>query len=228
MGGWSAGLFRRAYYLSYMSGPDAMFLEANDYTTNGSTVINGRSYTPFGTELRSFNEFAFNRHPAADRGTPHVPIAVMKDHNSFWEPKYGRWNQNRAVWYQQMDANGGENMLFNLYDLIYPGYNTWGSTTDTTEPMGSGRWGEQFNILTEKADTAALAGHKVILLSTNAVVDATLQAKLAAFAQSGGIVVINAKQLSGTAHRVIDRCTSHGNRAIQRHDHLGLGFFCDQ
>ena len=55
---------------------------------------------------------------------PHVPIAIVKDHNSFWEPKFGQFAQSRAVWYLQMSANDGENMLYNLYDLIWPSYNT--------------------------------------------------------------------------------------------------------
>lgn len=198
-GGWSEAVCKTHYHLMYMSGADMIMQEAHDYESNGTTSINGRGYTPAGVGIKNFSNYALVRHP--QRGTAHVPIAIMKDHISFWELLWGPFGQGRAVWYQQMGANGGENMLYNLWALIYPGYNTWGTSGTAAEPVGSGRWGEQFDVLTEKCSAAVMsASYKVIMLSVDTPMDATLQAKLNTFASAGGIVVINQKQLSGTAH----------------------------
>lgn len=196
IGGWSNSCYRKHFYLSYFAGADLVFIEGIDYS--GQVNINGRFYIPLANEIRSFNDFAMNRHTT--RGVAHVPVAVMKDHISAWEPRYGQFSQQRAVWYLQMPANAGEHMMYNLWDLIYPNYSVWATSTSTTEPWGSGRWGEQFDVITERATAAAMGNYKAVILSNNTVMDATLQAKLATFAQNGGIVIINAKQLTGTAH----------------------------
>lgn len=211
VGGWTAGTYKRTYYLEYMSGPDLIIEEAANYTLNGTTNINGRLYTPFGVTWRDFCDFAMVRHPYRDRGTPHVPIAIMKDHISFFEPRYGQFNTGRGVWYQQMTANGGENMLHNLMNMLYPNYHLWGSSTTTAEPWGSARWGEQFDVITERITNGPLNNYKAVIVSMNTVMDATLQAKLDVFARSGGIVVINAKQLTGTGHQSLTGITLVGS-----------------
>ena len=199
--GWSDATYKRHLYLSYMSGPDALFVEAGDYNTNGVTNINGRIYNPLGTRLQSFCNFALVRH--AQRGVPYVPIAIMKDHITFLEPRSGQWTQGREVWCFQMSPNGGENMVHNLLDMLYPNYSTWATSTTAAEPWGSGRWGEQFDIVTDRASNSALGNYRVALIATNAVMDSAMQSKLTAYAQAGGIVVLNAKQLTGTAHETL-------------------------
>jgi hypothetical protein len=207
--GWSAATYKRHYYLSYAIGSDVLMEEAADHMSGGTTNINGRNYTPFGVTLRDFCNCAIVRHP--QRGIPHVPIAIMKDHISNLEPRFGQWNQGRGVWIQQMSANNGENMVHNLLDLLYPNYATASSSTTTAEPWGTGRWGEQFDFLTEKCSAAVMStNYRVVMLSTNATMDATLQTKLDTFVQGGGILVINAKQLTGTAHQTFTGVTVTG------------------
>lgn len=192
--GWSNSSYRRHFYLSFFGGADTILLEGVNLNLHGSVNINGRTYTPLATEIKNFNDFAFTRHAA--RGVPHVPVAVMKDHITAWEPRWGLYNQGRYVWYAQMAANAGENMLHNLWDWIYPNYATWGSSETTTEPWGSGRWGEQFDIITERITGTRLQSYPAVILSMNAVMDSNLQALLDAYVRAGGIAVINAKQLS--------------------------------
>lgn len=206
--GWSAATYKRHYYISWMSGADVLMEEGADHTTNGNTNINGRLYTPFGVTLRDFCNCALVRHP--QRGVPHVPVAIMKDHIAWVEPRYGQFNQGRGTWYGQISPNAGENMLHNLLDLCYPNYSVWGSSTTTAEPWGSGRWGEQFDVLTERASATVMANYPVVLLSMNTPMDATLQAKLDTFVRAGGILVINAKQLTGSAHSALTGVTVTG------------------
>lgn len=196
--GWSNATYKRSFYLTYFGGADLLFLEGISYELNGSVNINGRLYIPLATEIRNFNDFALNRHP--QRGVAHVPVAVMKDHITQWEPMYGQFSQGRSVWYRTLPANAGENMMFNLWNLIYPNYNQWGTSTTTTEPWGSGRWGEQFDVITERITSTPMSQYRAVIVSMNTVMDATLQAKFNTYVQAGGIVVINAKQLSGTGH----------------------------
>lgn len=209
-GGWTPATYKRIRHLSYMMGADIIAEEANVWSGSTNT-FNGHGYNPSGAEMRTFCDFAFNRHPYAHRGIPHVPIAIMKDHISFFEPRHGQFNQSRNVWWGQMGANAGENMLHSMMDMIWPNYNTWGSsTTLTPEPMGQGRFGEQFDFLTERASAAVMSDYKVIIICMNTAMDATLQGKLNTFVSGGGILVINAKQLTGTAHSTLTGITTTG------------------
>lgn len=206
--GWTNSTFKRTFYLAYFAGSDCILLEGANLSANGTVNINGRLYIPLCTEIRNFNDFAINRHTT--RGIPHVPVAVMQDHLVDWEPNYGQFNQSRRLWYNVIPCNEGEKMMHNLWDLIYPNYSLWGSSTSTTEPWGSGRWGEQFDVVTERISASAMGYYRAIILAGNTVMDSTLQAKLATYAANGGTVIISAKQLSGTAHSTLTGITTTG------------------
>lgn len=205
-GGWTVGTYKRSLYLCWATGCDLLISEAANFNLNGATTINGRTYNPFAVTFKDFNDFAVTRHPFAQRGRPHVPVAILKDHITLLEPRFGQFNTGRFVWYFQMAANAGENMLFSLLDTLYPNYHLWGSSTTTAEPWGTGKWGEQFDVLTDRAGVAPLSTYPAVLVATNATVDATLQAKLDAYARAGGLVVLNAKQL-GTGHETLTGVT---------------------
>jgi hypothetical protein len=120
--GWSTATFKRNMYITYMSGANIMHNEAAEYTTG---AVSGHSLNPLGETVQAFYNFAITRHP--DRGTPFVPMALMQEHYSGFEPKFGEWMQGNGKWYWQNGYTQGDTMLANLFSLIYPNYNAWGT-----------------------------------------------------------------------------------------------------
>jgi hypothetical protein len=120
-------------------------------------------------------------------------------------------------------------MVSNLFSLVYPKYNTWGTIRNTTapvvlnadgsinisatqtayqqaiaggadprpwEPFGSSTWGETFDVITNQASLAALQRYKAIVLATGVPVSDTFLSTLTQYVNQGGILVLNAKQMS--------------------------------
>jgi hypothetical protein len=224
--GWSTATFKRNMYISYMGGANLIHNEAADYTTGAAS---GSSLNPLGQTVQQFYDFAVTRHP--NRGTPYVPMAVMQDHDSGLEPKFGEWMQGASKWYWTHPYSQGDTMFANLLGVIYPNYNAWGtlpsgapkvlntdgsinvSSTFTAyqqalasgsdprhwEPMGNSRWGETFDIITSQASLAAMQRYRAIVLAIDGPVTDALLATLTQYVQQGGIVVLNAKQLTASA-----------------------------
>lgn len=125
--GWSTSTFKRHYYMAYMGGANIIHNEAVDYYAGAAS---GSSLNPLGQTVQQFYGFAVTRHP--NRGTPYVPAALMEEHTSGFEPKFGEWMQVNGTWYWQNGYTQGDQFFANLLSVVYPGYNTWG-----TLPSGS-------------------------------------------------------------------------------------------
>jgi hypothetical protein len=224
--GWSTSTFKRNMFISYMGGANVLHVEATDYTTGAAP---GQTLNPQGLLMQQFYDFAVTRHP--NRGMPYVPMAIMQDHYSGFEPKYGEWQQWPYKWYWNIPYSQGDTMLANLLSLIYPNYNLWGTlpagspkvlNTDGSinisatqsayqnalaskadprpwEPMGSSQWGETFDFITNQSSLAPLLKYKVIVLATGAPMSDTLLGTLSQYVHQGGILVLNALQLSANA-----------------------------
>src|SRR5262249_16008412 len=143
----------------------------------------------------------------------------------------------------------GDQMLANLFSLIYPNYNLWGTlpsgspkvlnsggsinvSASTTayrqalaagqdprpwEPMGNSRWGETFNIITNQCPLASLFNYKVVVLATGVPMSDALLSTLSQYVQQGGILILNALQLSTNAQTLagVDLSTSRASAASE-------------
>ena len=111
-GGWSPSYLRRHMYAAYMAGAHILQIEPTVYYgADGSA-------NPFGLTVKRFADFALRRHP--DVGTPVVPTALMLDVHSGFDPKHGPYNQQHAVWYQDIAYSSGDFMIDNFLKLAYP------------------------------------------------------------------------------------------------------------
>jgi hypothetical protein len=224
--GWSTATFKRDMYMTYMGGANIMHNEAADYTGGAAS---GHTLNPLGETVQAFYNFAVTRHP--NRGTPFVPMALVQEHYSGFEPKFGEWLQVSSKWYYANPYTQGDKMLSNLLGLIYPNYNKWGtlppgapkvlnsdgsiniSATFTAydqalangsdprpwEPFGNSTWGETFDIITNQASLTAMQGYKVIVLATGVPVSDAFLSTLTQYVNAGGILVLNAKQMSANS-----------------------------
>lgn len=232
LSGWSPSTFERILYAAFMGGADIVLNEAAQYESGpgpvGSAVLGapGVVLNPLGETLRSFADFSLRRHPG--RGTPHVPIAVVQDHASGFEPRFGEFDQESATWYRQIPYTPGDTMFSGILDLAYPGHDTWGTIVPGApwerrgalgnldvpasqaayrqaladggdprvwEPMGSTRWGESLDVLTDRADLSTLEQYDVVVLATGGPLSSALLADLDGYVRAGGTLVVNARQL---------------------------------
>lgn len=203
--GWSANNTKKHLYMAWGAGARQVLSEAFDHNQGPAS---GQTYNPTGLVYQAFNDFTQTRHPAAQRPPAHVPLAFIKDHISALEPQYGQFNQGRAVWYFQFSANAGENLCFNLINTAYPNNSTWGTNTTTGEPIGGTKWGEQFDFVTDRVAEAKLKAYDVAFLATNDAAGVNIPlGTLEGFVRDGGVLVLNAKQLTGTAHQTLTGIT---------------------
>jgi hypothetical protein len=119
--GWSPSMFERSMYAAYMAGADVILNEAANY--GSGTADSGRN--PLGVVVGNFADFSLRRHP--DRGAPEVPMAILQDHFSGYEPQFGEFDQDPRKWYRQNPYTPGDRMFSGLLDVAYPGYKTWGT-----------------------------------------------------------------------------------------------------
>ena len=70
---------------------------------------------------KEFADFALVRHP--DVGRPAVPLALLVDHNTGFDPKHWVYNQANQVSYGDVPYSDGDFMTDNFLRLAYP--NRW-------------------------------------------------------------------------------------------------------
>lgn len=221
--GWSPSTFERHMFASFMAGADLFHNEAVAYESGTSPD----GLNPLGRVVRDFHDFALRRH--ADRGTPHVPVAVVQDHHSGFEPRFGAFDQARQKWYRLNPYTEGDTTLDALLEVAYPGHATWGTIVEGApwyvegadglvdvaasqaayrealaggadprpwEVMGSTRWGESLDVLTDRAGLDVLDRYGLVVLATSGPPPPALRRDLAAYVDAGGQVLLNPRQWS--------------------------------
>lgn len=221
--GWSPSMFERSMYAAYMAGADVILNEAAIYGYGArDTGLN-----PLGTVVRDFADFSLRRHP--DRGVPEVPMAILQNHFSGYEPQFGEFDQHPLKWYRNNPFTPGDRMFTGLLDLAFPGHRAWGTivpnapwqvadaygTVDVHatqdayrralaepnadprmwEPMGTTRWGESMDVITDHAGLDTLLRYRIVVLANSGPLTADLIAELKEYVKRGGTVVVNASQL---------------------------------
>ena len=206
-GGWSSSYLRRHMYSAYMAGAHILQIEPTLYYVPGGSTLN-----PFGLEVKRFADFALKRHPRL--GSPVVPMALMLDAHSGFDTKHGPYNQQSAVWYQDIAYSSGDFMIDNFLKRAYPdhwrhgtmpgapfstpaGYRAFlasGGDPRPFEPMPVTRWGDAFDVTLHTATSSSLRRYKVIALLGDVVIDARLRQILQSWVQAGGTLVVNVRQ----------------------------------
>jgi hypothetical protein len=141
-------------------------------------------------------------------------MALILDVHSGFDTKHGPYNQQHAVWYQDIPYAPGDFMIDNFLKLAYPGHWRHGTTPGAQfstpagyrrflasggdprpyEPMPSTRWGDTFDVLLSNATSSSLARYRVIVLVGGVVIDTRLRGVLQSWVQAGGTLVVNARQ----------------------------------
>ena len=175
------------------------------------------SLTPHGEMGRQFSDFVFKRHP--DRGTTHVPVAVMLEHDHGWDPfARPRIGALDVVW-GCIPFTAGDHMVDNFFRAAFPdfeknykgsaGRGPWKTMKDVDQAIRSGfdtrpyeskclthsRWGDSFDVILEDCPPEALNDYPVVMLLGDIELKGRLLERLKAYVEGGGVLVANVAQI---------------------------------
>jgi hypothetical protein len=213
-GGWSPDYLRRHLYAAFLAGANVVQLEP------AVTEAPGGAPNPLGLAVRDFADFALRRHP--DPGRPVVPIALLIPAHGGFDPRHGVHDQGEAVWYGDIPWSDGDRMVAALLDLAFPGHRRHGLAPGSPfadakgapdpdafrdflaaggdprpfEPTPTARHGLGLDVLADGAPLPVLLRYRAVVVAGDVVLGPALRDRLAAFARAGGVLVLNARQVT--------------------------------
>ena len=192
----SLSWYRKNYYLYYMAGASAIYIEQGfDQFFKPGPGEHPYQLNPLGRITDEFVRFA-EKHP--DRGTPYTPVAFLLD------PAHGFEMTDYPHWpFEVSQIDRGDRALRELFGVAYyPGLVVEGEPAIADrQPFVSGVFGDIFDVLT--AADGPDSRIKNLLPSYRAVVaggriewSAEWVKRLEEYVRNGGTVVINAAQIN--------------------------------
>jgi hypothetical protein len=180
----SLSWYRKSYYLYYMAGASAIYLEqGGDQFFKPGPGEHPFQLNPLGRITDEFIRFA-EKH--TDRGTPYTPIAFLLD------PAHGFEMTDYPQWpFEVAQIDRGDRALRELFGVAYfPGLVVEGEPAMADrQPFVSGVFGDIFDVLTTNATD--FGGYRAVVLGARA----GWNQKLDQYVRSGGTVVLNASQI---------------------------------
>ena len=193
----SLSWYRKSYYLYYMAGASAIYLEqGGDQFFKPGPGEHPFQLNPLGRITDEFVRFA-EKHP--DRGAPYTPVAFLLD------PAHGFEMTDYPHWpFEVSQIDRGDRALRELFGVAYyPGLVVEGEPAIADrQPFVSGVFGDIFDVLTAADVQGSRSKIESLLPSYRAVVvggriewSAEWIQRLTNYVRNGGTVVINAAQI---------------------------------
>ena len=188
----SLSWYRKSYYLYYMSGASAIYLEqGGDQFFKPGPGENPLQLNPLGRITDEFMRFA-EKH--TDRGTPYTPIAFLLD------PAHGFEMTDYPQWpFEVSQIDRSDRALRELFGVAYyPGLVVEGEPAMADrQPFVAGVFGDIFDVLT--TDNTNFSGYRAVVLGGRA----EWNRSLGEYVRNGGSVVLNAAQVKNVPEAVI-------------------------
>jgi hypothetical protein len=193
----SLSWYRKNYYLYYMAGASAIYLEqGQDQFFKPGPGEHPFQLNPLGRITDEFVRFA-EKHP--DRGTPYTPVAFLLDPaNGFEMTDYPHWP------FEVSQIDRGDRALRELFGVAYyPGLVVEGEPAIADrQPFISGVFGDIFDVLTAADVRGSRSKIQTLLPAYRAIVvggrvewsDEWIQ-RINEYVRNGGTLVINAAQI---------------------------------
>jgi hypothetical protein len=193
----SLSWYRKNYYLYYMAGASAIYLEqGQDQFFKPGPGDNPFQLNPLGRITDEFMRFA-EKYP--ERGTPYTPVAFLLD------PAHGFEMTDYPQWpFEVSQIDRGDRALRELFGVAYyPGLVVEGEPAMADrQPFVAGIFGDIFDVLTAADVQGSRSKVQTLLPSYRAVVvggriDWSNEwiARLNDYVRNGGTVVLNAAQI---------------------------------
>ncbi len=188
----SLSWYRKSYYLYYMSGASAIYLEqGGDQFFKPGPGENPLQLNPLGRITEEFMRFA-EKHP--DRGTPYTPIAFLLD------PAHGFEMTDYPQWpFEVSQIDRSDRALRELFGVAYyPGLVVEGEPAIADrQPFVAGVFGDIFDVFTTEAKD--FNGYRAIVLGGRAEWNQGLNE----YVRNGGSVVLNAAQIKNVPPQLL-------------------------
>nr|MDQ2937094.1 hypothetical protein [Acidobacteriota bacterium] len=193
----SLSWYRKSYYLYYMSGASAIYLEqGHDQFFKPGPGDNPFQLNPLGRITDEFMRFA-EKHP--DRGTPYTPVAFLLDPAHGWEmTDYPQWP------FGVSQINRGDRALRELFGVAYyPGLVNEGEpATADRQAFVNGIFGDIFDVVVASEAKPAsrplaspLDPYRAIVVGGRIEWSPQWIQRLTDYVKSGGTIVLNATQI---------------------------------
>lgn len=208
----SLSWYRKSYFLYYMSGASAIYLEqGGDQFFKPGPGEHPFQLNPLGRITQEFMRFA-EKHP--DRGTPFTPVAFLLD------PAHGFEMTDYPHWpFGVSQISRSDRALRELFGTAYyPGLVVEGEpASGDRQAFVSGVFGDIFDVLVANEDQrptrtgqnqihasqrlpvspSLLSSYRVVVVGGQIDWSASWIAKLQDYVRNGGVVVLNAAQVKG-------------------------------
>ena len=195
----SMSWYRKNYFLYYMSGASAIYLEqGHDQFFKPGPGDHPFQLNPLGRITDEFLRFA-EKHP--DRGTPYTPIAFLLD------PAHGFEMTDYPQWpFEVSQIDRGDRALRELFGAAYyPALVVEGEpATADRQAFVSGVFGDVFDVLTATDGVKpALGAYRAVVVGGRIEWSAEWTQKVADYVRNGGTVVLNAAQIKGVPAQLL-------------------------
>jgi hypothetical protein len=195
----SLAWYRKSYYLYYMAGASAIYLEqGHDQFFKPGPGEHPFQLNPLGHITDEFMRFA-EKH--TERGTPYTPIAFLLDPAHGWEmTDYPQWP------FGVSQINKSDRALRELFGAAYyPGPVTEGepATADRQAHVAS-IFGDIFDVLVaSETRRDAIDGYRALVVGGRVEWSRGWAIKLEDYVRKGGVLVINAAQVKGLSAELL-------------------------
>jgi len=208
----SLSWYRKSYYLYYMSGASAIYLEqGQDQFFKPGPGENPLQLNPLGRITEEFMRFA-EKHP--DRGTPYTPITFLLD------PAHGFEMTDYPQWpFEVSQIDRSDRALRELFGVAYfPGLVVEGEPAIADrQPFISSPFGDVFDVMVAsdsasgKAETSGRTGetasgripYRAVVVGGRIEWSPNWIQKLTDYVRNGGTVFLNAAQIKGLPEQLL-------------------------
>ena len=195
----SLSWYRKNYFLYYMSGASAIYLEqGQDQFFKPGPGEHAFQLNPLGRITDEFMRFA-EKH--ADRGTPYTPIAFLLD------PAHGFEMTDYPQWpFEVSQIDRGDRALRELFGAAYyPALVVEGEpATADRQAFVSGSFGDIFDVLTATDGSKfSLSAYRAVVVGGRIEWSPEWIQKVTDYVRNGGTVVLNAAQIKGAPAQLL-------------------------
>jgi hypothetical protein len=195
----SMSWYRKNYFLYYMSGASAIYLEqGHDQFFKPGPGEHPFQLNPLGRITDEFMRFV-EKHP--DRGTPYTPIAFLLD------PAHGFEMTDYPQWpFEVSQIDRGDRALRELFGAAYyPALVVEGEpATADRQPFVSGVFGDIFDVLTATDGAKSpLSAYRAVVVGGRLEWSPEWIHRVTDYVRNGGTVVLNAAQIKGVPAQLL-------------------------
>jgi hypothetical protein len=189
----SLSWYRKSYYLYYMAGASAIYLEQGfDQFFKPGPGEHPFQLNPVGRITDEFVRFADHH---KDRGTPYTPVAFLLDPAHGWdETDYPQWS------YGVVPQERRDRALRELFGAAYyPALVTEGEpATADRQAYVNGIFGDIFDVLVASDERReAVDSYRAVVVGGRVEWSPAWAAQLRDYVRKGGVLVLNAAQAAG-------------------------------